>query len=80
MNADLVYLANFSNSSVKSIFVLAWKKWFSTERKISYADLINWFFMLQQKFSYTYAFLDVFWIRLCYFVLAKYSYKSASVF
>ena len=82
---------NFSNPTVKYFFFgTRLKKKTKTKtktknkkklpkRKISYTNLKKQFFTLQ-KVSYVYALLDMFWIWLHYFGLAKYCYKSAGMF
>ena len=71
MTTDLVYLANFWNRSVTGLFALAWENQFFAYRKISYTNQKNQFFMPKEIYIYAYTFLDVFGIRLSYFVLVK---------
>ena len=81
---------NFSNPTVKFFFFFGTrlKKKTNTKtknkkklpkRKISYTNLKKQFLTLQIV-SYVYALLDMFWIWLHYFGLAKYCYKSAVMF
>ena len=75
MTADWVIFANFSNHSVKSLFVLPWNNWFPNQKKTFYTNLNKIIFLKKLIFcKNNERFFDI----LQYFVLGLTSFCSLS--